>query len=220
VIGRSFQTFAAVAAFFVGFTSSIYGVIVHSLLTGSDIPSLTSFSTNPGPRKYGSLLMAFGGAAMIAVSVGIYRLLANEDSAWALFALALGVACGVITIIHALFLFFLSSALTRLYYLGDPLMRAAALAVDAIPAPLDPNGFSRYVLTGVWLVVNGVLMTSSPYFPLALAYLAVASGLGLFILFLGNVVERPAVMGWVGVPGAVLVGPLFWAWVGYTLLAS
>ncbi len=91
------------------------------------------------------------------------------------------------------------------------------LVVGALPSPLDPFGFTKFVLSGFWLLITGGLMLRSAYFGRPLAYLTLVAGIGVLLLFIGNVTNTSALILATGVPGSAIIGPLFWLWVGYTL---
>ena len=66
----------------------------------------------------------------------------------------------------------------------------------------------------------GWLMIRTSYFPRLLAYLAWVAGIGILLMFVGTVVGSTSFIVATGAPGAIIVGPLFWLWVGRTLWIS
>jgi hypothetical protein len=95
--------------------------------------------------------------------------------------------------------------------------------VASLPSTLDPYGFTRLVLSGIWLQVTGLLMVRSLRFPRLLGYLGFFSGFGTMVLFLATIAERPprsmlttVIMDILAVPGAICA-PLFWLGTAFSL---
>ena len=86
-----------------------------------------------------------------------------------------------------------------------------------MPTQLDPYGFTKFFLSGIWLLITGVLMIRSRYFALALGYLSLVAGIGVILLFIGTATNTLALILGTGVLGSAVIGPIFWLWVGYTL---
>jgi hypothetical protein len=223
---NTYQKFAGVAAFIVALSSLSYGLIFLFLVptaqkqlakTGE---SLISFAVNPTGRQIASLLLALGGLAATAAIVGIYQRLRETNPGWALWSLVLGFTYGMLTAIYGVYIAFLFPILSSLYVNGNVATKASILVVGSIPSPLDPFGFTKFVLSGSWLLITGVLMLRSRYFPRPLAYLTLVAGIGVILLFIGNVTNSTALILATGVPGSAIIGPIFWFWVGYSLLTS
>lgn len=218
---QSFQKFAGVAAVVVGLTSLLYGLVFLFLLPaaqkGAPPASLTSFAETPGPRQLLSLLFALGGLAATPAIVGIYRRVREGHEGWAFWSCVLGLAYGILTTLHGIYLIFLSPTLSALYARNDPAIQAAATVVAYIPSPLDPSSFSKFFLSGIWLLVTGALMLRSGNFARWLGYLALAAGVGVILLFVGTATGTLFLVLATGVPGSAVIGPLFWLAVGYTL---
>lgn len=219
----AYQKFAGAAAFVVALSSLIYGVVFLFLVPSAQkqlartADSLHSFSTNPTGRQIASLMLALGGLAATAAIVGIYRRVRESNESWALWSLVLGCTYGVLTTIYGVSLMLLFPILSNLYVQGNAATQASVLVVGAMPSPLDPFGFTKFVLSGIWLLITAMLMLRGSFFSRPLAYLTVIAGAGVLLLFLGNVTNTSALILATGVPGSAIVGPLFWLWVGYTL---
>jgi hypothetical protein len=222
----TYQKFAGVAAFIVALSSLTYGLTFLFLVPTAQkqlaktAESLTSFAANPTGRQIASLLLALGGLAATAAIVGIYRRLRETNPGWSLWSLLLGLTYGMLTAIYGIYIAFLFPILSSLYASGDAATKASVLVVGSIPSPLDPFGFTKFVLSGSWLLITGVLMLRSRYFPRALAYLTLVAGIGVLLLFIGNATNSTALILATGVPGSAIIGPIFWFWVGYTLLTK
>lgn len=218
-----YQKFAAAAAFVVALSSLSYGLIFLFLVPSAQkqlaktADSLISFAANPGGRQIASLLLALGGLAATAAIVGIYQRVREINTGWAFWSLVLGFAYGILTTIYGIYIAFLFPILSTLYVNGNAATKASVLVVGSIPSPLDPYGFTKFVLSGLWLLITGMLMLRSGYFARPLAYLTLVAGIGVILLFIGNATNTSALILATGVPGSAIIGPLFWLWVGYTL---
>lgn len=169
-----------------------------------------------------SLLLALGGLASTAPVISIYQRLREVGSGLALWSLGLGTAYGVLTGLQAVYQYFVANALSAFYAnpkagLSAEAVRAAAVVAADVPSPLNTYGFSKFFLSGLWLLIVGTLMMRSDYFPRALAYVSLVAGIGVILLFIAQATNTAQLIFAVGVPGSALVGPLFWLWVGYTL---
>ncbi len=218
---RSFQRFAAAAAIVVGLSSLLYGLIFLFIFPaeqkGAPPASLTSFAANPTPLLLLSVLLALGGLAATPAVVGIYHRLREGNEGFALWSCLLGISYGVLTALQAVYQYFLALTLSALYARNDPAIQAAAIVLTHAPSPVNTFGFSKFFLSGLWLVVTGALMLRSAYFARALGYLALAAGIGVILLFIGQASNSLQLILATGVPGSAVIGPLFWLWVGYTL---
>lgn len=220
---QTFQRFAGAAAIVVALSSLIYGLVFLFLVPGDlkGLPpkSLVAFSANPTGRQICSLMLALGGLAASAAIVGIYQRLREVNQGWALWSFILGMAYSVLTTIYGIYITFLFPALSHLYVANasNPAIQQAAVAIGTVPSALDPYGFTKFFLSGIWLLITGVLMIRSRYFALALGYLTLIAGIGVIVLFIGTATNTLALILGTGVLGAAVIGPIFWLWVGYTL---
>lgn len=219
----TYQKFAGAAAFIVALSSLSYGLVYLLLVPTAQkqlaktADSLNSFAANPTGRQIASLLLALGGLAASAAIVGVYRRVREVHEGWALWSLLIGFTYGILTSIYGISITVLFPILSDLYQGGSAATQASVLAIGHLPSPLDPFGFTKFVLSGIWLLITGVLMLRSSYFGRPLAYLTLIAGIGVILLFLGNVTNTSVLVLATGLPGSAVIGPLFWLWVGYTL---
>ena len=221
--GQTYQRFAGAAAVLVALSSLIYGLVFLFLVPADlkDLPpkSLIAFDANPSGRQIASLMLALGGLAASAAIVAVYQRLREVNEGWALWSFILGITYSVLTTLYGVYITFLLPALSHLYVTNasNPAIQQAAVAIGSIPSALDPSGFTKFFLSGLWLLITGVLMIRSRYFALALGYLALIAGVGVLLLFTGVATNTTSLILGTGVSGAAVVGPIFWLWVGYTL---
>jgi len=122
-----------------------------------------------------------------------------------------------LTALHGIYITFLFPTLSGLYASGDAATRASAIVVANLPSPLDPYGFAKFFLSGIWLLITGMLMLRSRTFARPLSYLALVAGIGVLLLFIGSAAKIQLLILATGTPGSAVIGPIFWLWVGYTL---
>lgn len=218
---QSTLRFTAIAASVVGVSALLYGIVFLVLVPeaqkGPAPASLISFAHNPTGRQIANVLLVIGGLAGSAAVVGIYRRLRATNAGLAVWSLVLGSMYCFATILHGIYFAFLMVDLSRLYARGGEALKASAVAIASTPSPL---GVGDYFLAGPWLLVTGLLMVRSPGIPRALGYLAWISAVGLFVEFAGTVIDTPAVIRATAVPGALVVGLVFWVWTGCILWTS
>ncbi len=211
VVSDTYQKFAGAAGFVVALSSLSYGLIFLFLVPAAQKQlartgaSLTSFAANPTGRQLASLLLALGGLAATAAVVGVYRWVREVNETWALWSLLIGFVYGILTTIYGISIALLFPILSGLYLSGNAATRASVLVVGSLPSPLDPFGFTKFVLSGFWLLITGVLMLRSHYFGRPLGYLTLVAGIGVLLLFIGDVTNTSALILAIGVPGAAII---------------
>jgi Domain of unknown function (DUF4386) len=216
----TWQKCAGIAAFLVGLTSIAFGLLflfaVPQAQKGPAPDALVSYATNPAPVEMATILLIIGSLAALVAVVGIYRQLREQAPGWAVLSLILGSAFAIVTAMDAAYTAFLFPWLSGLYAGGDAAVKAYATLSWNAPSPINPYDFVEFCLSGVWLLLTGVLIVRTGSFPHFLGYLALVAGIGLLALFVSTFTATfPLILG-IGVPGAVIVGPLFWLFVGAT----
>jgi hypothetical protein len=224
----AFPQVAAISAFLVALSSIAYGFVylffVPVGLKGKPPELLTAFAANPTGRQIASLMLVLGGLGAATAAVGIAHWLRGHFPGWASWTARLGFAYGLLTALHGAYLMILFPIASGLYTSPPAVtdvpasaIQGGAIAIASLPSPLDPYGFSKFCLCGLWLLVTGLLMLRSSAFPRWVGWLALVGGVGLLLLFIGSVTGTAALILATGVPGTVIIGPLFWLLVGRTL---
>jgi hypothetical protein len=186
-----FERFAGVCAVLAGVAAFFYAVafigLQNDLLSG--------------------LFLMLTGLLSTAALVAVYERLRETDTAFALFALLLGIAGAVGSAVHGG------------YALANTINPPPS--VPDLPNPVDPRGLLTFGVAGIALFVVAWLITRGGQFPKGLGYLGYTSGVLLVALYLGRLIvldpTRPAILAPALLNG-FLVNPAFYLWLGLALL--
>jgi hypothetical protein len=219
----TFVRWGGLAAIGVGLCSLLYGVLYITLVVfGPKLDpaaSLVSFgvqSTN--------FLMALGGLLAFAAVIAIFQRLRGTSEAWARLALWLGMFGALLSALHGWSDLIGNPTLADAFNQGDA-SKAAATLIANLPSTVDPRGVGTFGLTGLFVLIIGLLLYRTEGMPRRLAYVALISSLLLGLTFLGTVAYASGL----GIALArylflvagplqtVIAGPLFYAWIGIIL---
>ena len=186
-----FERFAGVYAVLAGVAAFLYAVafivLQNDLLSG--------------------LFLMLTGLLSTAALVAVYERLRETDTAFALFALLLGIAGAVGSAVHGG------------YDLANTINPPPS--VPDLPNPVDPRGLLTFGVAGIALFVVAWLITRGGQFSKGLGYLGYTSGVLLVALYLGRLIvldpTRPAILAPALLNG-FLVNPAFYLWLGLALL--
>lgn len=193
----SFDRVAGAAAIAVGVGGLLYSILFVVLLNRATRAAATG----------SDLLLIVGGVLTIAVMVALYQRLKLVDVGFALWALLLGVLGSAGSIAHGG------------YDLGIIAHRPVTPRGD-LPNATDPRGLMTFALTALALLIVSWLILRGGTFPKGLAWVGIAAGLLLIVVYVGRLVvynpKSPGVL-----LAAVLVGfvlnPLWFIWLGLEL---
>lgn len=214
------QKCSGIAAFLVGLTSITFGLLflfaVPQAQKGPAPDALVSYATTPAPVEVAVVLVIVGSLSALVAVVGMYRLLRELAPGWALLSLIVGSAFTILTALDATYTTFLFPWLSHLYATGDPALKAGSVLSWNAPSPINPYDFVEFGLSGLWLLLTGALIVRATSFSHVVGYLALLAGTGQLALFVSTLTGILPLILSIGVPGAVVVGPLFWILVGFT----
>ncbi len=186
-----FERFAGVCAILAGVSGFLYAVafvILQSAL-------------------FSGLFLMLTGLFTTAALVAVYERLRETDPSFALLALLLGVAGA------------LGSAVHGGYDLANVINPPASM--PDLPNPVDPRGLLTFGVAGIALFVIAWLIIRGRRFPRGLGYLGYVSAVLLLVLYLGRLIvfdpTSPVILGPALLNG-FLVNPIFYLWLGLTLL--
>jgi hypothetical protein len=210
------------AAIGVGLASLLYGLAyVILVVLGPRLDtsaSLTSFGI-----QITNLLLALSGVLSLIAVVAIFQRVRGVSEAWARLALWFGMFGALLGGLHGWSDLVRNPILARA--LGQADSVAAANLLANLPSAVDPRGVGTFGLTGLFILVTGLLLYRVEGIPRRLAGVALASALLLGVTFVGTVLYAsgdglaPARYLFLvaGPLEAIIVGPLFYIWLGVLL---
>ncbi len=195
----SFERFAGLCAIVVGLSGLAYAIAFVTLL--SDATKAADALSNA--------LLIFAGLLSIAVLTAVYGRLRDTDEGFALLALILGVTGAAGSIAHG------GHELAKIINPPD--------LDPSLPNPTDPRGLFTFGLTALAGFVVAMLILRGAALPRGLAYVGIASGVLLLLVYFGRLIVLDPKEPWV-LASAVLVGfvlnPIWYLWVGLTFWRS
>jgi len=202
-MNRSFERFGGLSAMLVGALSILYAVFF-----------LVIARQNESLGTTGSwVILAVSGIFSSAAFVALYQRLRPAAEGFALWGLALGLFSSFATLMHgayqALSLMTLASAGAE--------QRAAIELVRMTPSQLDPAGLGTFGVIGLASLVTGLIIIVGGRLPRMLGYLAVGNAVLLITLFFASAANAQTLVLLSGGLTSVIVGPIFWLWLGREL---
>ena len=202
-MNRSFERFGGLSAMIVGALSILYALFF-----------LVIARQNESLGTTGSwIILAVSGVFSSAAFVALYQRLRPAAEGFALWVLALGLFSSFATLMHggyqALSLITLASAGAE--------QRAAIELVRMAPSQIDPAGLGTFGVIGLASLVTGLIIIIGGRLPRALGYLAVGNAVLLMTLFFASAANAQTLILLSGGLTSVIVGPIFWIWLGREL---
>lgn len=101
------------------------------------------------------------------------------------------------------------------YATGDAATRAAMKASQSVLS-LDPNGWLVFGGVGLWCLVVNLLALRENTWPKTLSYVGVAGAIAYWLVVAGFVFQMYILIT-IAAAAAIIVGPIWYIWVGLTL---
>jgi hypothetical protein len=190
----SFERFAGACALLTGITSFLYAlafVIVQNVLLSALFLMMVGLLSSP-------------------VLVAIYYRLRETSAPFALWALVLGIAGALGSVVHGG------------YDLANTIS-PSGLAPTKLPNPIDPRGLLTFGVAGVALFIVGWLIMRGGRLPRGLGYLAYLSAVLLVVLYLGRLIVVDPTSPVILLPALLsgfIVNPALYILVGLVLLSG
>jgi hypothetical protein len=197
--------FGGISAIVVGALSILYAVFY--LIIKPQAPALGSQGSSVILASSGF----FSAAAYVALDARV-RAAHPEVARW---ALLLGAGASIATLLHGIYGALLFNAVSAA---SDPAARAALLALQQAPSPVNPGGLAAFGVVGVvgatysWLILRGGALSRT------LGYLGLVNAALLIILFFANIAGSTPLVLLSGGLTSVIVGPIWWVLLGRQLL--
>lgn len=197
-MNRTFERFGSAAAILTGVLSLLYALFF-----------LVLSRANLYVGSLGSWII-LGATAFIATAayVALYQRLKEREPGFALFALLLSAMAAFAMLQHGA------------YEAIDIFRRGAVDTAPGGPSQVDAAGLATFGVVGVGALLWGWLIVRTGEFPRNLGYLGILNGVLLVVLFFATVVGSQTLILLSGGLTSVIVGPIWWIWVGRTLSVS
>lgn len=195
----SFERLAGTCAILAGIFGFLYALVFLIIARNSPDPG----------RLLSGLLLFIGALFATGVYVALYQRLRETDPGLALWALLLGTAGAVGSMVHGA------------YDLANGIQPPAAL--PDLPNPIDPRGVLTFGLTGVSVFFMAWLMGRTAPFPRGLQYLGYVLALLLIVLYVDRLIILDATNPLIAGPAALtgfLLNPAWYLWIGRILLSD
>ena len=157
-----------------------------------------------------ALFLMLGGLFSTSALTAIYQRLRGTENGFALLGFAFGLSAA------------LGSAIHGGYNLANAIHPPAS-SIAGLPSAIDPRGLLTFGVAGLGLFILSWLMTQEMRFPKGLAYLGYLSAILMIILYLGRLIILQATSLVIVIPALLegfIVNPLWYVWLGLTLIRS
>jgi hypothetical protein len=194
-MNSNFERFGSLAAMMTGILSIVYAVLFLFVSRANEYVGIL-----------GSWIV-LGGTAFFAIAayVALYQRLKERESGFALFALLLSGMAAFAMLQHGAF------EAIEIYRAG-----AVSTALGA-PSQVDPAGLATFGVVGVGAFLWGWLIVRTGSLPRTLGYVGILNAVLLVVLFFATIVGSQIIILISGGLTLVIVGPVWWIWVGRAL---
>ena len=202
----SFHRFGAISAILVGLLSIAYALFYLVIARQVEfVGALASW-----------LILAVSGIFSSAAYMALYQRLRPAGEGLALWALLLGVVASFATLAHGAY-----EALLMLAESSATGAQAAAIdTIRQVPSQVDPAGLASFFIVGIVAFVFGWLIVQSGLLPRMLGYLGMFNAVLLTVLYFASAVNAQTLILLSGGLTSVVVGPIWWIWLGQQLLQA
>jgi len=192
----TFGKFGGLSAILVGVLSIIYAIFYLLIARQAEFLGI-----------YGSwLILAVSGIFSSAAYVALYQRVRAAGEGFALWALLLGVAASFATLQHGVY----EAGLVKA-------ARAAGTVTGTAPSEVDPAGLAAFFVIGIVSLLFSWLMLKGGALPRSLGYLGILNTVLLVILYFASAGGVQTLVLISGGLTSVIVGPIWWIWLGVKL---
>ena len=181
-------------------------------------PFLASFAENSTMLIVYFWVAALGQLLGIAAVLAISESVRSTNEGWVRWTSTLAIIGFAATAISFFRFIELDPARATAYVTGDVATKAALTAPGAL-AGLDPQGWLRFGVVGLWILVVNLLALRADSWSKPLAYVGIATAIGYWLILATHLVQVPTQLLRtiiVGVCG-LLLPPLWYIWLGLRL---
>lgn len=198
---ESFDRFGGISAILVGVLAIVYAIFYLVIAKQAEyVGTVGSW-----------IILAASGVFVGAAYVALYRRVRGSGEGFALWALFLGMAQSLGTLLNGAYQALLVSSMGA----GE-----AVSAARSVPSPVDPKGLATFLIFALASFVFGWLITRGHTLPRTLGYVGMFNALLLVVLFFANVAGNLTLILASGGLSSVIVTPLWWIWLGSRLMRA
>ena len=174
-------------------------------------------SYNQSPGFTTLLWVEFALIALIAFPVvaGVYKMVRTVNETWAQWMSAL--ACLGLAAVAIEYFRYMAIIPWRAeaFVAGGTAIRETLAGSNT---SLDHHGWLRFGALGAWIIGVSIIALSGKKFPLILGILGIVVGILSSLVLLGNVLEIVTLVSITAVAGGIVLGPVWYVWIGVRLL--
>jgi len=198
-----FGKFGGVSAILVGVLSILFA-------------AFWALERRPVPMApYGKwLTFALSGLFSSAAYVALYERVKSSSPGYALWGLVLGVAASFAILIHGGF----ETLLFHKTVQAEGGRRAIFTAAKLVPSQVDPTGLATFFVVGIVSFVFSWLILQSGTLPGVFGRLGIANGVLLWTVFVASAADIRWLVLASGGLTLIVVGPIWWIWLGSLLM--
>ena len=202
-MNQSYARFGGLSAMIVGALSILYAIFFLVITPRAEaVGALGSW-----------IILAVSGIFSSAAFVALYLRLRPSSEGFALWGLVLGLFSSFATLAHGAWQ---ALVLTTLNSAGQS-QRAAIELVRMTPSPVDPACVATFGVMALPSLVTGLIIIAGGRLPRTLGYLAVVNAVLLVTLYFATAAGAQTLIFISGGLTSVIVGPVFWVWLGREL---
>ena len=161
--------------------------------------------------------MALGAVLALAVVPAVSEKVRHLNEGWVRWTSTLAMLGFAVTILDNYWAIVVTPAQAAAYAVGTEATRAA-LSMPGAPQFIDVQGWLGYGAVGLWMLVVNRLALRANIFPRLLAYLGIAAAIAYFLVVASMAVPnlKDILLVVAGI-GGVVIGPIWYAWMGLVL---
>ena len=177
---------------------------------------LTSMAHNPTLYIVDYAVLVVYSLLAIAAVLAISASVRAAHDGWVRWTSTLAIIGLAVTAIDDLRHAVLDPAKGTAYVQGDAAVKAALTVPGALQG-LDPQGWLRYAVVGVWVLVVSLLGLRSGAWRKLLAFVGTGVAIVYWLVLVGQVAQSQSLLAIIGGAGGVILGPVWYIWLGLRL---
>lgn len=194
----SFQRFGSVAAMMTGVLSIVYAVFFLGVTRAS------AYAGTLGSW----IILAASGFFAAAAYVALYQRLKDREAGFALYTMLFGIMSAFAMLQHGGF------------EAVEIIRRGGVESALGAPSQVDAAGLASFGVIGIVAFLWGWLIVRTNALPRTLGYVGIFNAILLVVLFLASVVGLQSLILLSGGLTSVVVGPVWWIWLGRALASG